>query len=414
MARPLRTEFVTGSYFHVLGVGAFAGRVITDADEPAAPPTAVMSYRTWQQSYGSIPSLVGSTFVIEGQPITLIGIAPPGFFGDTLRSHPPDFWLPVAAGTAVRRPECADENQPVELAVRHRQAAAGRERRWTARAADAGAAALAAQRRPDSRGLSSADRSRHSAQIHPLAPAGGGVTSMKEDYGASLRILLAVCGTVLLIACANIANLLLARGTARRMQTAVRIALGASRNRLIRQQLTEAVLLSMIGGLLGIAVAYLRRAHHAGAGFPQRHIHAHQRGPFLAGAGLRVPALAADRCGVWRRAGVVRLALRSRRSAAWREPQHARASSLPQKMLVIGQAALSLVLLACAGLLTISLRNLEHQDFGFATTNRISVEINPPLASYTPERLDALYRRLKTDCCSYPMCKAPAWRSTAR
>ena len=95
-ARPLRAEFVTGTYFHVFGVGAWMGRVIAPTDDQqSTPPVAVMSYRTWQQSYGSDPSLIGTTFFIEGQPATLIGVAPPGFFGDTLRSHPPDFWLPV-------------------------------------------------------------------------------------------------------------------------------------------------------------------------------------------------------------------------------------------------------------------------------------------------------------------------------
>ena len=163
-ARPLRTEFVTGSYFHVFGVGAFVGRVITDADDQrSAPPVAVMSYRTWQQSYGSDPSLVGSTFFIDGQPTTLIGIAPPGFFGDTLRSHPTDFWLPVQQELLYDGQNAIDEDQPVELAVCDWQAEAGRERRWTTRAPDPGVAAMAAQRRRNSRGLSSAGRSNHSA-----------------------------------------------------------------------------------------------------------------------------------------------------------------------------------------------------------------------------------------------------------
>src|SRR5579862_2147994 len=95
-ARPLRSEYVTGNYFSTLGVGAFGGRVFTaDDDNPGAPPVAVLSHQAWQATYGNETSVVGSTFIIEGHPFTVIGVAPPGFFGETLRSDPPDIWLPV-------------------------------------------------------------------------------------------------------------------------------------------------------------------------------------------------------------------------------------------------------------------------------------------------------------------------------
>src|SRR6516162_5777325 len=96
IARQLRSEYVTGTYFSTLGVQAFGGRVFTpDDDRPAAPPVAVLSHRAWQTAYGRDPSVVGSTFVVEGHPFTVIGVAPPGFFGETLRSDPPDIWIPV-------------------------------------------------------------------------------------------------------------------------------------------------------------------------------------------------------------------------------------------------------------------------------------------------------------------------------
>ncbi|MGC2108211.1 MAG: ABC transporter permease [Candidatus Korobacteraceae bacterium] len=396
VARPLRAEFVTGSYFHVLGIGGFAGRVISDADDSqSAPPTAVMSYRTWQQSYGSDPTLIGSTFVIEGQVVTLIGIAPPGFFGDTLRSNPPDFWLPVQQEILFDGQNALLKNNQSNWLY-----AIGRLR------PGASVEGLPARLTPVlQRWLQNEDPipPEFRPQIEPtiahkyirLAPAGGGIASMKADYGASLRLLLAVCGTVLLIACANIANLLLARGTARRMQTAVRIALGASRRRLIRQQLTEAVLLALVGGVLGIAVAYLGARLMLTLAFDGATFTPISITPswpvlgFACGLSLLtgilfgvVPAWLASRSDP---ADALHGANRSTRER----------SSLPQKMLVIGQAALSLVLLACAGLLTSSLRNLEHQDLGFATHDRVSVAINPPLASYTPERLDALYREIE-------------------
>ncbi len=395
-ARPLHIEFVTGSYFHVLGIGAFAGRVLTPADDTrSAPPTAVMSYRTWQQTYGSDPSLIGSTFVVQGQSVTLIGIAPPGFFGDTLRSDPPDFWLPLQQEILFDGQNALMKtNQSNWLYIIGRLHPGASVQGLPARLTPVLQRWLHNEDQipPDFR-----------PQIEPdiphkyirLTTAGGGVTSMKESYGTSLRILLAICGTVLLIACANIANLLLARGTARRTQTAVRIALGASRQRLIRQQLTEAVLLSLFGGALGIAVAYLGArfmlalAFHSATFMP---ISTAPSWPVLGFAFLLslltgiifgvVPAWFASHSDP---AEALHGANRSTQDR----------SSLPQKMLIIGQAALSLVLLACAGLLTSSLRNLEHQDLGFVSQNRISVSINPPLPTYTPERLDALYRQIE-------------------
>jgi predicted permease len=395
-ARPLRAEFVTGTYFNVFGVGALMGRVIAPTDDQqSAPPVVVMSYRTWQQSYGSDPSLIGTTFFVDGQPVTLIGVAPPGFFGDTLRGHPPDFWLPV-------KQEILFDGKNALMKSNHLNwlYAIGRLR------PGATTDGLAARLTPvleqwlrNESDIPAEMRSEIESTIPhkyiKLAPAGSGISTMKENYGTSLRILLTVCATVLLIACANIANLLLARGTARRMQTAVRIAIGATRARLIRQSLTEAVLLSLVGGLLGLAVSYYGARLMLALAFrnaPIVPISATPSWPVL-GFAFLLSLLT----GVL--FGVVPAWLASHSDPA--EALHGlnrstrEASSLPQKMLVVGQAALSLVLLACAGLLVTSLRNLEHQDFGFTTAKRVLVEMNPPLPGYAPERLDALYRAIE-------------------
>jgi len=395
-ARPLRAEYVSGSYFHVFGLGAFAGRVISNSDDQqSAAPVAMISYRTWQQAYGSDPGLVGSTFFVQGQPVMLIGITPPGFFGETLRSDPPDFWLPL-------QQEILFDGQNARMRTNQPQwlYAIGRLKQG------ASVQALPARLTPVlQQWLREEDEipAEFKPQIEPtipqkfirLAPAGGGVSSLKEDYGASLRILLMVCGTLLLIACANIANLLLARGAARRAQTAVRVALGASRTTLIRQQLTEAVLLSMLGGIAGLGVAYLGARLMLALAF-----HSATFTPISAAPSLPVLGFAfalSLLTGVL--FGVVPAWLASRSDPA--ETLHGAGrgtrvgASLPQKILVVSQAALSLALLACAGLLTASLRNLESQDFGFAVHNRISVQINPPLDDYTPEHLDALYRAIE-------------------
>ena len=395
-ARPLRAEFVTGNYFNVFGVGALMGRVIAPSDDQqSAPLVAVMSYRTWQQSYGSDPSLIGTTFFINGQPATLIGVAPPGFFGDTLRSHPPDFWMPVQQEVLFN-----GENSLMKNHFSNWLYAIGRLR------PGATTDGLAARLTPVlQQYLRNEDNlpPEMRAQLDPtiphkyikLVPAGSGISTMKENYGTSLRILLAVCATVLLIACANIANLLLARGTTRRVQTAVRIAIGASRRRLIRQSLTEAVLLSLVGGLLGLAVSYYGVRVMLAIAF--RHasivpISASPSWPVL-GFAFLLSLLTGVVFGV----GPAWFASHSDPAEALHGANRSthEASALPQKILVIGQAALSLVLLACAGLLVTSLRNLEHQDFGFATTNRVMVDLNSPPPTYTTERLNVLYRAIE-------------------
>jgi len=255
-ARPLRSEFVTGNYFSMLGVAAFGGRVFAAGDDqPSAPPVTVISHHVWEATYGSDPSVVGSTFVIEGHPFTVIGVAPPGFFGETLRGDPPDLWLPLqqepliaGGGSLLRQPVSAW----LRVIGRLRPGASidgigarltGVLRQWMQH--DSG---YPANWMPDVIRLLP-------RQVINVVPAGAGVGVMKEQYGRSLRMLLAVCALVLLIACANVANLLLARAVARRGQTAVRLAIGASRGQIVAQALVESVLLAVAGGVAGLFVA---------------------------------------------------------------------------------------------------------------------------------------------------------------
>jgi predicted permease len=396
IAKPLRGEFVTGNYFATFGIRAFAGRTLTPSDDQAsAPPAAMLSYRAWQQQYNSNPSVVGSTFIVEGHPFTITGIAPPGFFGETLRSDPPELWLPLQQEPLVNG-QSSLLKQPVSAWLRVigrlkpgasvdgvAPRLTGILRQWMTH--DSGFPAefmpLIMKSLP--------------TQIIRIVPAGAGVGAMKADYDDSLRILLTVCCLVLLIACANIANLLLARGAARRSQTSVRLALGASRRRLIRQSFTESVVLSVLGGLAGVAVAYLGVKLIVALAFHNAHyvpIDAAPSLPVLAFAfGLSLltgvlfgtaPAWFASHGNP---AEALRGVNRSTRDSA----------TLPQKILVVVQATLSIVLLAGAGLLTRSLRNLEHQSFGFETDHRISIVMNGPPATYTDPQLDALYRELQ-------------------
>jgi predicted permease len=243
--------------------------------------------------------------------------------------------------------------------------------------------------------LTAQNRSELGKQHIVLAPGGGGVARLQADSAMGLRLLMAISGLVLLIACANIANLMLARGAARRTETAIRTALGAPRRRLIRQMLTESILLAVLGGAAGLIVAWsgaraiLQIAFRGASYVP---ISPNPSLPVL-GFAFAVslltgiifgvaPAWVASRCDP---AEALRGAGRS---------THDR-SSLPRKSLVVLQVALSEVLLIGAGLLTQTLRNLENQKFGFETQGRIIARVDPALAAYKPEQLYALYQQLR-------------------
>ena len=395
-ARPLRMEYVDGRYFHVLGIGPYAGRLLQLSDDQrSAAPVAVMSYSTWQQSYGSDPSLIGSTFIIEGHPVTLVGIAPPGFFGDTLRSHPPDFWIPVQQELLINGPEGRTKgNMPQWLYAIGRLKPGA-----SVQGLDARLTTVLQRWLKDEDEIPAGFKGQLAPTIPhkyiKLAPAGAGVAIMKAHYRTNLRILLLVCLTVLLIACANIANLLLARSTARRGNTAIRMALGASRPRLMAQQLTEAVTLAVCGGVLGLVIAYAGARIMLRLAFPTATANPISAAPSLPVLGFAfglslltgivfgvVPAWFSSHSDP---AEALRGVNRTTRDHA----------TLPQKLLVVAQAALSLALLACAGMLTASLRNLQSQDFGFLPQDRVVVSINPLSPDYTQERLQSAYLSLR-------------------
>jgi predicted permease len=393
VARPLRSELVAGNYFSTLGVGAFGGRVFTAADDtPAAPPVVVMSHQAWQGTYGGDRSILGATLVIENHPFTLIGVTPPGFFGETLRGDPPDLWIPLQQ-EPVMNGDTSLLRQPVAAWLR----VIGRLR--TGATTDGMSARLTAVLRqwmqhdagypanwmPDI--MQSMSR-----QVITVVPAGSGVGVMKEQYGRSLQILLSVCGLVLLIACANVANLLLARSVARRGQTAVRLAMGASRRQIVTQALVESVILAIAGGIVGLFVAIgaarlLLALAFAGTTFlpidtnPSPLVLAFTFAVALVtgivfGAAPAWFATRTDPIDALRGAG---------RSTGDR-------SSFARTTLLVVQATLSVVLVAGSTMLARSLGNLENQDFGFELPGRILVQLNRPPATYTAEKLAALYR----------------------
>jgi predicted permease len=396
VARPLRSEYVTGSYFSTLGVPAFGGRVLTpDDDKPGSSPVAVLSHRVWQTTYASDPLVVGSTFVVEGHPLTVIGVAPPGFFGETLESDPPDIWVPLQQEPMINA-EGSLLHQPVSAWLRM----IGRLRPGTS--TDGMAPRLTGVLRQwlqtDSGYPSNwmADVIRLlPKQVIGVIPAGAGVAVMKEEYGRSLQILLSVCGLVLLIACSNVANLLLARGVARRGQTAVRLAVGATPRHIVMQALTESVLLAIGGGIVGLLVAMAAARLLLALAFHSSHFL-----PISAAPSLVVLAFAfalALVTGIIFGAAPAWLATRTDPAEALRGSGRGTQdrSSFTRKALLVVQATLSVVLVAGATMLARSLNKLEHQDFGYQVQNRVEVDMNNPPATYTQPQLASLYRQLE-------------------
>jgi predicted permease len=395
-SRSLRSEYVTGNYFSTLGVGAFGGRVFTpDDDKPSAPPVAVLSHRVWQTTYASDPSVVGSTFMLEGHPFSVIGVAPPGFFGETLQSDPPDIWLPLQQEPMMDvdggllhqsisawlrmigrlRPGASIDGMAPRLT--------GVLRQWMQN--DSG---YPANWMPDVIRLLP-------KQVVSVVPAGAGVAVMKEEYGRSLQILLSVCGLVLLIACANVANLLLARGVARRGQTAVRLAVGATPGQIVGQALAESILLAIGGGIAGLLVAMAAARLLLALAFHSAHFL-----PISTAPSLIVLAFAfalALVTGIIFGAAPAWLATRTDPAEALRGSGRGTRdrSSFARKALLVVQATLSVVLVAGATMLARSLNKLERQDFGYQVQGRVVVDMNNPPASYTQPKLAALYRQLE-------------------
>ncbi len=394
--RPLRSEYVTGNYFSTLGVPAFAGRLFSAADDtPAASPAVVLSYRVWQGTYGGDPSVVGATLVIEGRAFTVVGVSPPGFFGETLRADPPDLWIPLQQEPLING-ETSILRQPISAWLR----VIGRLRpgattngigprltgvlhQWMQY--DSG---YPANWMPDIiRTLPQ--------QVITVVPAGAGVGIMKEQYGRSLQILLGVCALVLLIACANVANLLLARAMARRGQTAIRLAMGASRRQIVTEALVESVLLAVAGAIAGLVVAMgaarlLLSLAFAGATILPIDT---RPSPIV----LAFACVLALVTGVVFGAAPAWFATRTNPIDALRGAGRSTAdhSSFARKALLVVQATLSVVLVAGSTMLARSLGNLEGQDFGFETEGRVLVALNRPPATYTAEKLAALNRDLE-------------------
>jgi len=402
----VRGELVSGNFFQVLGVRPWAGRLFTQEDDvnPGGHPVAVLSYAFWSRRFAKDPSIIGKTILINEQPITVLGITPPGFYGLNL-SNDPDVCVPLMM-TPVFNPFPptrlkSRSHQWITLMARRRSDVSETKAQASADVLYRQLRESEAQERAGS--YSAYQREQFLARKITLKPGARGFQSLQDDMKTSLLLLLGATFVVLLILCANLTNLMMARATVRAQEIAVRLALGAGRWRLLRQWLTEGIVLSLLGGVVGVFIALWLKAGLLL--FMPADVRANLNVPFgwrfytfifavsvMVGIAFSfAPAIAAARSSF---ASGLRIESRSFSSAG-------NLFSL-RSGLILAQVALSLPLLVSAVLLVRSLQKLRAVDTGFNKKNVLLASINPALNGYTPEKSHVFYDNLLTQVRAIP------------
>jgi macrolide transport system ATP-binding/permease protein len=392
IAKSVMGEFVSGNYFRTFGLQPAAGRFFTDADDTkGAAFTAVMSYDTWAHDYGSDPGVVGSTFRINTQPVTIIGVAPKGYFGDRLTSNPPQFYLPLESMAVIFSVSYVHDPETEWVYV------LGRIKPGVSLAAvQAKASTLLRQQFSTLKVFTNERAKTFLGRTHVVfTPGGAGIQQLQDNAKSQLHLLTWIAALVLLVACANIANLQLVRSMSRRGEMCVRTALGAKRSHIIRQLLTESILLAGLGGIVGLAVAYAGARMLLAMAFPgAQNIPVNAApSPLVIGFAFALSLLTGILFGVapaW-------IAAQAQPAEVLRSGSRTVASgaSLLQRGLVVVQASLSLVLLVGAGLFAQSLNKLETSNMRLESKNRYIIHINPQAAGYATTQVESLYRTIE-------------------
>jgi predicted permease len=394
----VNADLVSGNYFQVLGVKPWAGRLMTQDDDltPRSHPVAVISYAFWERRFGKDPSIVGKTVLANEYPLTIIGVTPPRFFGIYLSSSP-DVWVPLMM-TPVFNPVPATRltrrsHEWLTLMARRKDGVSEAQ-------AQSSLSVLYSQiREGEAQQLSAKttayDREQFMARKIAVLPGAQGFRTLQREMQTSLLLLFGATCIVLLILCGNLANLMMARATVRAQEMAVRLALGAGRLRLLRQWLIEGLVLSMLGGAVGVFIALWMKT----------------------GLLLFIPASFRDNLDLpfgWRFAGFTFLlsfiigitfnslpALQAARQAAV-PSLHLESRSFTsagkllslRSALIMVQVALSLPLLITATLLLRSLQNLRALDTGFGKENVLLAEMNPSINGYSPEKSQQFFDQI--------------------
>ncbi|MGB8541754.1 MAG: ABC transporter permease [Candidatus Acidiferrales bacterium] len=397
-------ELVTGNYFEVLGVRPALGRVFNSQDEtaPGANPAVVLSYGYWQRRFGRDPGILNKQLVVNGISMTVVGVVRRGFFGVQV-GQTPDIFVPITMkaqmtpnwdGLADRQDHWLAILGRLKPGISPAKAEAGLQPEYSSIL------------QSESSALKSSSQAKKDflAKKILLNTGSHGRPILQHDAGQPLLILLSMVGLVLLIACANLASLLVARGEARQREIAVRMAMGAGRWRLIRQLLTESLLISLAGGAAGLVVGSWTLGALVSS-VPENIGASGLQGKFdyrvLAFAlGLSVltgilfgflPALRSTRADL-------QTTLREQGANVFGGKSNVRL----RKVLLVSQVALTVVLLASAGFFARSLMNLKSQDLGVRTDHVIQLSVSPELNRYTPVQTDALVDRLRESIAALP------------
>jgi len=403
-------QIVSGSYFSTLGVNAGLGRVITDADDQVAGahPVAVVSHDWWESQLGADPAAVGKTVTIDKVAYTIIGVAPKEFFGATV-GQAPDMWIPLSMEAQLPPGHWKGRENPewqsLHLIARLKNGV-------SAEQASAAVNLLfkqSLQERAGAQALTERMQDIQRAHIE-LTPAGRGISTLRGEFSLSLQILMAVVGVVLLIACANVANLLLARAAARQKEFAVRLAVGAGRARLIRQLLTESVLLAGLGAAAGIFLAWWGGrllVLMASTGLEPLPLDVAPNARIL-GFTLLASLLSALIFGLAPALRAARIepnsSLKSGKGAA-----QAASRSRFGKALVVAQVALSLLLMVGAGLFLRTLINLQNLPSGFNQQNVMLFYVDTTTTGYKGAQLATLLREVEEKVKATPGVQAASF-----
>jgi predicted permease len=390
-------QVVSGDYFSALGVTPLLGRTLAPADDRAdAPPAAVISHHYWRRRFGGDPSVIGKQININNAAFTVAGITPPAFNGTQGNGQAPDITIPLAQEPLALGSSSALRSQSLWwlLVMGRMKPGVTREQVQAELAGVFQQRALAERNAPPSSGQAATLAAAEMPRLL-IAPGRQGDTDWGRLYAKPLYLLSAAAGLVLLIACANVATLLLARATGRQKEIALRLALGAGRGRLLRQLLTESCLLALAGGLLGLLLASWGRDLLLRLRFPGQELAGLQTGVDwrVLGFTLATALLTGLLFGLAPAWQVTRVNLTPALKGAGRGLSlHSR--SRLSRALVVAQVALSLLLLVGAGLFIRTLRNLQQVNTGFDARNLLLFRVDPRLSGHQGEQINALYQRL--------------------